>query len=229
MNTPKRYTPYYRVSTRGQGESGLGLGAQKSDVLRYVNNDASHLVGEFVEIETGKQNSRVELQRAIAFCKANNTTLLVAKLDRLSRNAGFIFKLRDEQVKFECCDIPEANTLTIGIFATIAQHERELISKRTKDALAELKKKGVKLGSPQNFTNEGRRKGAAATKQKALENENNRRAAAYIKNLRESGRTYQQITDELNAAGFRTSRGNSFKMLAVQRLHKRVEIDKLHA
>jgi hypothetical protein len=105
-----------------------------------------------VEIESGKKNHRPQLLAAIAEARQAGATLLIAKLDRLSRNAGFIFALRDSGVDFVCCDMPDANTLTVGLFAVIAQHERETISKRTKDALAAKKARGTQLGSPQNFT-----------------------------------------------------------------------------
>ncbi|MGB0982661.1 MAG: recombinase family protein [Saprospiraceae bacterium] len=215
----KRYTPYYRVSTKKQGQSGLGLKAQKDAVLRFVNFNEEILIGEFQEVESGKNNQRVELENAIEYSKRNDTTLLIAKLDRLSRNAAFIFKLRDEQVDFVCCDIPDANTLTIGIFATLAQHERELISSRTKAALAALKKQGKKLGSPQNLTDEARKKAWQANHQKAQRNENNRRASGYIKYLRDGNMTYQAITDRLNSEGFRTARSKYFTPTAVRRLY----------
>lgn len=218
MNQNKIYTPYYRVSTKEQGNSGLGFAAQKSDVLRFVNQDTERLKGVFKEVESGNNNEREELQKAIDFCKRYGTTLLVAKLDRLSRNAAFIFKLRDEQVDFVCCDLPEANTLTIGIFATLAQYERELISKRTKSALAELKKKGVKLGSPQNLTDEARRKGARANKKKAYSRPNNRRARGYIKNLRQEGLTFQAIADRLNTEEFKSPKGKQFTRATAQRI-----------
>lgn len=218
MKSNKIYTPYYRVSTKQQGSSGLGFAAQKADVLRFVNQDTTKLKGEFREVESGNKNGRMELQKAIDFCKANGTTLLVAKLDRLSRNAAFIFKLRDEQVDFVCCDMPDANTLTIGIFATLAQHERELISQRTKAALAELKKKGVQLGSPQNLTYEARLKGAKANKKKAYDRPNNRRARGYIKSLRSQGLTFQAIADRLNAEGFKSPKGKEFTRATAQRI-----------
>ena len=219
MTPTKIYTPYYRVSTQEQGNSGLGFAAQRESVLRFVDYNESRLKGDFKEVESGKNDKREELQRAIQFCKQNGTTLLIAKLDRLSRNAAFIFKLRDEQVDFICCDMPDANTLTIGIFATLAQHERELISQRTKDALAALKRKGVKLGSPQNLTNEARRKGATAMREKAQANPNNRRAKGYIKNLREQGLSFQKIADKLNQEEFKTAKDKQFTANAVRRLY----------
>lgn len=130
-------------------------------------------------------------------------TLLIAKLDRLSRNAGFISALRDSGVDFVCCDMPDANTLTVGLFAVIAEHERETISKRTKDALAAKKARGAQLGSPQNFTTAVIAQG---------------QAARLAELLRAKGHTLQQVADELNQAGYRTRRGRAFNPTTVQRL-----------
>jgi len=142
-----KYVVYYRVSTKEQGKSGLGLEAQKAEVNRFLKEDDS-IIKEFTDIDSGKNDNRVELQKAIEHAKKENAKLLIAKLDRLSRSVSFIFQLRDSKVDFVCCDLPDANTLTIGIFATMAQHEREVISKRTKAALAARKAKGFKLGTP---------------------------------------------------------------------------------
>ncbi|WP_133655968.1 recombinase family protein, partial [Hymenobacter sp. UV11] len=124
MPTPApRYIPYYRVSTVRQGQSGLGLEAQQAAVRAFVQ-DPTRLLGEYVEIESGKKNQRPQLLAALAEARAAGATLLIAKLDRLSRNAGFILMLRDSGVDFVCCDMPDANTLTVGLFAVLAQHER---------------------------------------------------------------------------------------------------------
>ena len=165
-----KYISYYRVSTKMQGNSGLGLDAQKSAVLKFINSD-DVLIESYTDVESGKNNNRPNLLQAIEDCKNNDATLLIAKLDRLSRNAAFIFTLRDTQVKFKCVDMPEANSVTIGIMAVLAQDERERISKRTKDALAELIKQGVKLGSPQNLNKEAREKGVKARMRNARDNE----------------------------------------------------------
>ena len=140
-----KYVAYYRVSTRGQGESGLGLEAQKAAVAGFVKGV---IVAEYTEIESGKNNQRVELGAAIERAKQEKAVLVIAKLDRLSRNASFIFTLRDSGVNFQCVDMPDANTLTIGIFATLAQHERELISSRTKAALQAKIAQGCPAGYP---------------------------------------------------------------------------------
>lgn len=215
----KKFIAYYRVSTKRQG---LGLDAQKSVVESYVSSVGGTLVGEFAEKESGKSNKRVELMKALAECKKEGATLIIAKLDRLSRNVSFIFALRDSGVNFYCCDIPELNTLNLGIFATIAQYERELISDRTKKALAELKRKGVELGAPNPvITPEMRVKSAETLREIANSNENNIRATAVIKGMVQEGKTLRQIAKYLNDNSFRTSKGCEFTPMAVSRLAKR--------
>ncbi len=123
-----KYIAYYRVSTKQQGNSGLGLEAQKQIVKQHLKSE-DQLITEYIEIETGKNNYRPQLTEAIEHTKEAGATLIIAKLDRLSRNITFIFQLRDTKVPFVCCDIPDANTMSIGIFATMAQHEREMMKK----------------------------------------------------------------------------------------------------
>ena len=216
--TPARtYTPYYRVSTQKQSNSGLGLEAQQAAVRQFVS-DPAQLGKEFVEVESGKKNHRPQLLAAIAEARRTGATLLIAKLDRLSRNAGFIFALRDSGVDFVCCDMPDANTLTVGLFAVIAQHERETISKRTKDALQAKKARGAQLGSPQNFTTVVIAQGQAAMQRNAREHQANRQAAQLAELLRAKGKTLWQIAAKLNEAGYRTRRGKEFHATTVQRL-----------
>jgi DNA invertase Pin-like site-specific DNA recombinase len=213
----RAYTPYYRVSTQKQSNSGLGLEAQQAAVRQFVS-DPAQLGQEFVEVESGKKNHRPQLFAAIAEARRTGATLLIAKLDRLSRNAGFIFALRDSGVDFVCCDMPDANTLTVGLFAVIAQHERETISKRTKDALAAKKARGAQLGSPQNFTTTVIAQGQAAMQRNAREHQANRQAAQLAELLRAKGQTLWQIAAKLNEAGYRTRRGKEFQATTVQRL-----------
>ena len=213
----RTYTPYYRVSTQKQSNSGLGLEAQQAAVRQFVP-DLAQLGQEFVEVESGKKNHRPQLLAAIAEARRTGATLLIAKLDRLSRNAGFIFALRDSGVDFVCCDMPDANTLTVGLFAVIAQHERETISKRTKDALAAKKARGAQLGSPQNFTGAVIAQGQAAMQHNAREHQANRQAAQLAELLRAKGQTLWQIAAKLNEAGYRTRRGKAFHATTVQRL-----------
>jgi DNA invertase Pin-like site-specific DNA recombinase len=211
-----QYASYYRVSSHSQGSNGLGIESQRQTVKNFIKDAA--LLCEFTEVESGKNNQRTELTKALNFCKQHNAVLIIAKLDRLSRNAAFIFALRDSGVQFICCDIPDATPLTIGIFAVLAQHERELISQRTKDALKIAKQRGVKLGTPANLTQECRLKGAKKLTEKAQKNENNLRAFAFIKSLRDNGESFTKIASILNDNSFKTARGGAFCTKQVQRV-----------
>ena len=202
------FIAYYRVSTQRQGVSGLGLEAQRSSVLSYINGRT--LLGEFKDIESGKCDLRPQLLKAIQKSKENNSILVIAKLDRLSRNLNFITLLQKEKVKFVCCDIPDANELTINIFGSLAQWEREKISTRVIEALTELKKRGVKLGNPDNFNNESRKLGSKKMIEKAKMNSNNIKAKKVIHLLHKNGMTLREITNELNNSGFQTSKGLAF-------------------
>jgi DNA invertase Pin-like site-specific DNA recombinase len=211
----KKYVAYYRVSTKQQGASGLGLDAQRAAVRSFTKCETC-IIAEYTEIESGKNDKREQLNAAIAHAKQAGATLVIAKLDRLSRNAGFIFALRDSGVDFVCADMPDANTLTIGIFATLAQHEREIISQRTKAALQAAKARGVKLGSPQNLTRAGVEKSVAVRKAKARAR--NQQAAEVAALLREKGLSLRKIAERLNLRGFRTSNGKKFQATSVLRL-----------
>lgn len=214
-----KYVAYYRVSTKKQGASGLGLDAQKMQVQSFTKNCTDCILAEFTEVESGKKDDRGELQKAIETAKAAGATLLIAKLDRLSRNAGFIFALRDSGVNFVCADMPEANTLTIGIFAVMAQHERELISSRTKAGLQAAKARGKKLGKPANLTDAARAKAEAVRVKKARNG--NAQALELIGLYRKNGLTFRQIVDKLNAGGYKTNRGNNWAVSSVKMLEAR--------
>lgn len=217
----KRYIAYYRVSTVKQGASGLGLEAQQYEVTTFVKEGS--VISEYIEVESGKRNNRPQLQAAIEHARKTKATLVIAKLDRLSRNAAFIFALKDSGVDFVCADMPDANTLTIGIFAVLAQHERELISARTKAALQAKKAQGFKLGKPENLTDKARTTAVQVLKEKATTNENNKRAAALIQAYRLQGLTWLSIADKLNVAGFKASRGGKFQAVQVQRIYERLQ------
>ena len=220
-----KFVAYYRVSTAQQGHSGLGLDAQREAVMRYLSNGGWPPLAEFTEIETGKGanalDRRPQLKAALAYARKHKATLIIAKLDRLARNAIFILELKRSEVEFIACDIPEASTFTIGLMAILAQQERELISARTKAALAAKKRRGETLGKPENFKQEGRIKGSEAMKAKASGNLNNRRATGYAKSLKEQGLTLQAIADKLNAEGYETARGKMFEKVTVKRLLER--------
>jgi DNA invertase Pin-like site-specific DNA recombinase len=139
---------YLRVSTAKQGISGLGLEAQRAAVAGYAAAGAHRMVMEYVEVESGTKSSRPELTAALASCRLHRATLVIAKLDRLARNVAFIANLMEGGVDFVACDMPHANRLTLHLLAAIAEHEREMISQRTKAALQAAKARGVKLGNP---------------------------------------------------------------------------------
>lgn len=226
-----KYVAYYRVSTKKQGVSGLGLDAQKQTANSFLK-EGDLIIKEFLEIESGKKNQREQLDEAIKFARNNKHTLLVAKLDRLSRNVSFIFALRDSGVDFVCADIPDANTLTIGIFATIAQHEREIISRRTKDALKAKKQQGFKLGSPQNLTVYSRTQSIKSIKENALNNEQWKTALLHIRlqiyELKNRGEkvTYLGLSRHLNENCIETRNFCSFRAEQVKRIMFRNNISK---
>lgn len=220
------YVAYYRVSTEKQGRSGLGLAAQRKAVGDFIQSRGGRLLAEFTEVESGKENDRQELKAAMHHCDLTGATLIIAKLDRLSRNAAFLLALRDSGVRFIAADMPDANEVTVGIMAVIAQEERKAISKRTKAALAAAKAKGVKLGNPN---------GAAHLQGKAMENSQLAREvlrkkadefavklSPVIEQLTTSGITsLRGIASELNKRGIKTARGKEWTATAVRNLMSR--------
>lgn len=217
----KKYIAYYRVSSKQQGISGLGLEAQKNLVYTFLKGEEP--IEEFTDIESGtsKGNDRRGLKEALERCKEHNATLIIAKLDRLSRNVSFISKLMESEVEFIATDMPQANKFTIHIFSALAEQEAQFISERTQVALQEAKKKGKKLGSPQNLTQEARRKGTLTRMKRALENENNRRATAMIVSMKKDNLSYRKIAESLNESGFITSTGKKFTSSQVFTLYER--------
>ena len=147
MTVQGNIVTYLRVSTQKQRCSGLGLEAQQNAVAAYLNGSDCNVLEEFVEIESGKNSKRPKLLEAIELCKASGAKLVVAKLDRLARDAAFLLNLKDAGIDFVCADMPEANRMTIGVMALVAEQEREAISTRTKEALAAAKARGVQLGA----------------------------------------------------------------------------------
>jgi DNA invertase Pin-like site-specific DNA recombinase len=217
---------YLRVSTARQGRSGLGLDAQRSAIQAYADTKQADLVKEFVEVESGKNNTRPMLTEALHLAKVTGSVLVIAKLDRLSRNAAFLLTLRDSGVKFIAADMPDANELTVGIMALVAQQEREAISKRTKEALTAAKKRGQVLGNPN---------GAAALKRAgkgntAGVNAIQSQADAHAEDLRPvlaglSGEgivSLGAIAKTLNERGIRTPRGGSWYKTSVANLIARL-------
>jgi DNA invertase Pin-like site-specific DNA recombinase len=144
-----RYVAYFRVSTQKQGRSGLGLDAQKQAVKDFLLQFGGELVAEYMEVESGKRIDRPEFTKAADYAELANATLLVAKLDRLSRDLHFVTSLQKRGIRFKLCDLPEIDNLTIHILAAMAEHEARMISVRTKQAMTEAKRRGVVMGNPQ--------------------------------------------------------------------------------
>lgn len=224
----KNYVAYYRTSTNRQN---LGIEAQKTMVQNYLKSTAGILIDEVEEKESGKNNNRDGLEKAISICEKNQATLIIAKLDRLSRSVSFLFQLRDRvaknNIEIKALDLPSFNTMSLGIWATMAQAERENIATRTRLALAELKKAGVKLGKPENFKYEHRLKGAETMKRKARENKANQQATALIIEYKENGWGYERIAKRLTELDFKTVRGKEFNSTGIMRLYKRYMADLL--
>ena len=218
----KKFIAYTRVSTAKQG---LGLEAQTATIENYVNNQNGTIIGSYSEKESGKETiNRQELQKAIAQAKSEGAILIVAKLDRLSRDIVDIFTLKkDTNLHFEVADMDASDTMTLGIFATLAQKERELISKRTKEALAARKAEGMHLGNPNaaDTLRQFNHLGAAKRKAAADQSDANRHAYAAIKFMQGS---LKQKADYLNENGFKTPKGNAFNPIQVSRLIQRYEV-----
>lgn len=224
-----KYVAYFRVSTRRQGQSGLGLEAQQQAVESMAARNEATLLCSYTEIESGKSTKRPKLAEAVRHAKLTNSILVVAKLDRLARNFHFLRTLKESKLKFICCDNEHANELTIDLLAVIAEHEAKAIAARTKAALAVVKVRGKKLGSAREGHWEGRedqRRAGIEKGQPLAVAENSRKAQEHycdflipeIKIRREAGASLEQIVSWLNGQGFTTRRGNSFTVTAVWRL-----------
>jgi DNA invertase Pin-like site-specific DNA recombinase len=208
----KQFVAYYRVSTRKQG---LGLGAQAHTVQQYVEHNGGTIVAEYSEKESGKGaniKNRTQLWAALDECKKTGATLILAKLDRLARDVVFTMTICNSGVDIVFCDLPQVNTMVLGIFATVAQYERELCSERTRKALAERKRQGVALGSnngcSHRFGETDREKAHQARRNAAMENDNNRKAWHFISvRYRRKGVTFERIAEQLNAERYATPSG----------------------
>lgn len=204
-----KFVAYYRVSTQEQGNSGLGLEAQREAVLRFLNGGEWELIGEFTEVESGtrrKLKKRPQLAEALRIAAKEGATLLVAKLDRLARDVQFIAELLNGKVKFVCCDMPEADKTFLQMMAVFAEHEAGRISARTTEALAALKKRGVRLGSPDP-------KAGNVVAIKVLKEEADQFAAQVLPHIREimaAGQTsLRDVAAGLERRGIKTRTGNS--------------------
>ncbi len=219
-----RFISYLRVSTDKQGRSGLGIEAQRASIRGYIGE--GELLCEYVEVESGKRKDRPKLTEALKHCKLTGARLVIAKLDRLSRNAHFLLTLQEEGVRFVAADMPEANNLTVGIMALVAQQEREAISKRTKEALQQAKARGVKLGNPNGASHlrgRGNREAVASVRNKADEFAESLRDT--LNGLIQSGTSSARgIAQSLNQQGILTARDGQWHQSTVSNLLKRLSL-----
>lgn len=219
------YVSYLRQSTKKQSLSNLGIEAQREIIQKYLGQIQP--IAEFVETESGKRTDRPKLAEALELCRKTKSTLIVAKLDRLSRNVAFTSKLLESDVEIKFCDFPEANRLVLHIIASIAEYEAGLISTRTKQALKVKKARGVRLGKPENLVNnlgKAISNSNLTNKQKALDNDNNRRAIAMLKVMATQDLSLSEMARRLNEEGFVTSQSKQFTAWQVSVLLKRYNL-----
>jgi DNA invertase Pin-like site-specific DNA recombinase len=222
----KTFVTYLRVSTEKQGANGLGIEAQRTAVNGIIKSENGTLAAELIEVESGKKDRRPELAKAIQLCKQSGATLLIARLDRLSRNVRFLFEVKESGIDIKAADVPELNTLTLGMLAVLAQHERELIGKRTKAALAERRRirgawqTGKRKDGTLALNETARRKGIELRQADAAQNPNTIKAKALLAAVYGNGQSISlnEAASMLNAAGFVTPTGKAFNKQAVARL-----------
>jgi DNA invertase Pin-like site-specific DNA recombinase len=220
------FIAYYRVSTRRQGRSGLGIEAQVRAVAEYLSGAQGRLVAEFTESESGGRTDRPELARALAACRLHRGTLIVAKLDRLARNAAFLLSLRDAGADFVAADLPGMNRMTVGIMAVVAEEEARMISERTRLALAAAKRRGIILGTPANLSPTARKRGnrASAEVRTATVQRRADDLAPLIRELRANGATsLRLLADGLDGLGIGSPRGGAWTATAVRRVLALIE------
>ena len=221
-----QFVAYYRVSTARQGRSGLGLEAQKKAVADFLNGGSWQLLAEFVEVESGKADARPELEQALAMCELAGAILVVAKLDRLSRNLAFLAKLQESGARFVAADMPEANELTIHIMAAVAQAERKAISARTREALAAAKARGVRLGGNRGNL-EDLKKGPAksAEVRSAQASERARKVRRQIEAIAadRAAASLREIASALNDRGITAPRGGMWHAAQVKAVLQRTD------
>ncbi|TPJ59960.1 recombinase family protein [Mesorhizobium sp. B2-6-1] len=222
-----KYVTYRRVSTAEQGHSGLGLDAQERDIRLFLDNYSEvpfDVIGEFVEVQTGKDDDRPELAKALDLVRKTGAELLVAKLDRLSRKVSFIASLMDDKkVKLRVASMPDADKFQLHIYAALAEQERDFISKRTKDALAAAKAKGKRLGGRRvkkdgTFALDNRIAGL-----KAVADADAARVIDFIRPLRAANQTLREIAAALHKAGIQTPRGGQWTAKQVSRTLERMQ------
>lgn len=221
-----RVVAYFRVSTEGQGRSGLGLEAQREAVSRLCQSRGWQIVADFTEVESGKRDDRPQLIAAMHRAKVTGATLVIAKLDRLSRSAAFLTALQEAGTPFVAADTPEACETTVGILAVIARSERKAISRRTREALAAAKARGMRLGNPNGaaaLRRAAKGNGAAIEAVKANATARAADLASVIADIREGGATsLPAIARELNDRGIVTPRGGRWHPSSVRNLSSRL-------
>ena len=225
MEQQKNYIAYLRQSTTKQEMSGLGVEAQREIIQNYLKDRKP--IAEYIETESGRKSDRPKLTEALEVCRKTGSTLIVAKLDRLSRNVAFTSKLLDSDVEIVFCDFPEANKLVLHIISSIAEYEAGLISQRTKQSLQAKKARGCRLGKSENLLSrleQAVENSNRTNRQKALDNPNNKRAIAMLKGLVKEERSLSEMARILNEEGFVTSKGCQFKASQVSILLKRYDL-----
>lgn len=219
----KSYVAYLRQSTMKQQLSGLGIEAQREIIHNYIKDKI--LIAEYVETESGKKSDRPQLMEALALCRKTNSILIVAKLDRLSRNVAFTSRLLESDVEIVFCDFPQANRLILHIISSIAEYEANLISQRTRQSLQAKKNRGVKLGMASNLMSKHRQaieNSCKTNRAKAEKNPNNRRAIALLRTLIPQNLSLTEMTILLNEQGFTAPNGGKFQITQVKRLIDRI-------
>jgi DNA invertase Pin-like site-specific DNA recombinase len=220
--TLQRFVTYYRVSTQRQGRSGLGLEAQQAAVTAFLTSRNGLVVGEYREIESGRKNDRQQLAAAIQMCRLTNSTLLIAKLDRLARNVAFISALMESGIDFTAADFPEANRLTVHILAAVAEHEAMMISERTKAALAARKARGLPLGNQASLRpadREGAARAGAAWSKKAADHA--AMVLPAVLQMKGAGMSLSAMARDLAKRGFMTVRGGRWTAAQVSAVLRR--------
>ncbi len=210
------FVSYLRVSTQRQGTgngvgTGYGLDSQRKTIQEFIGT-SGELIGEYVEVESGRKNDRPELKRAVRDCKLKSATLIVAKLDRLSRNQRFLLELQESGIQIRFCDYPSADKMVIGIMAAVAEGEAKMISERTRRALQAAKSRGVKLGT-NNLTEDGTIKGAenSVVVRQEMAKARSLEIIPIIQEIKDRGvTTLKGIARELNAMGIGSPRGGRY-------------------
>ena len=212
-----RFVVLLRVSTKSQGQDGLGIAAQRRDIQLFLNQQENpEVVEEIVEVESGGSNDRPQLERALNLCRKTKSSLLVQKVDRISRDMEVLARIvKDKQIKLRVASLPYADNFQIHLYGALGVQEKQFISERTKSALAAAKKRGIKLGNPRLAElNKTRKRNARVFSQKY---------SSLILTLRNKGKTLREICSILNDAGMKTANGKQFHPVQITRILRRLD------